>query len=290
MATVLSEKMHAYEAAKAGGPCAVQGGRSRPGRVGPQGAPSRRRRNARPDGDPQALRRQEAAGRRPHHGQPAHDDSDGRAHRDAGRARRRRALGVVQHLLDAGPRRRRGRRRPPGDGRHARRTRRASRSSRGRARRSTSTGGARSKRSCGRTARARRSSWTTAATRRCSCTRPSEFEKAGKVPAFNPDKDPEEWGVILNKLSAELKANPGPLDRDRQGHPRRQRRDDHRRAPAVRDGEEGHADVPGHQRQRLGHQEQVRQHLRLPSLGHRRSEPRHRRHARRQGGRRVRLR
>src|SRR5919108_958257 len=27
----------------------------------------------------------------------------------------------------------------------------------------------------------------------------SEFEKAGAVPAFNPDKDPEEWGVILNK-------------------------------------------------------------------------------------------
>src|SRR5262245_9449491 len=36
-----------------------------------------------------------------------------------------------------------------------------------------------------------------------------QFEKAGKVPAFNPDKDPEEWGVILNKVSAELKANPG---------------------------------------------------------------------------------
>jgi adenosylhomocysteinase len=36
-----------------------------------------------------------------------------------------------------------------------------------------------------------------------------QFEKAGKVPAFNPDKDPEEWGVILNKISSELKANPG---------------------------------------------------------------------------------
>src|SRR5215207_7199588 len=33
-----------------------------------------------------------------------------------------------------------------------------------------------------------------------------QFEKAGKVPAFNPDKDPEEWGVILNKISSELKA------------------------------------------------------------------------------------
>jgi adenosylhomocysteinase len=36
-----------------------------------------------------------------------------------------------------------------------------------------------------------------------------EFEKAGKVPAFNPENDPEEWGVILGKISAELKANPG---------------------------------------------------------------------------------
>src|SRR5687767_2987043 len=37
----------------------------------------------------------------------------------------------------------------------------------------------------------------------------AEFEKAGKVPAFNPEKDPEEWGVILNALSSELKKNPG---------------------------------------------------------------------------------
>src|SRR6478672_2443047 len=35
-----------------------------------------------------------------------------------------------------------------------------------------------------------------------------EFEKAGRVPAFNPDKDPEEWGVILDLLRAELKTNP----------------------------------------------------------------------------------
>src|SRR5918993_1167074 len=37
----------------------------------------------------------------------------------------------------------------------------------------------------------------------------AEFEKAGKVPAFDPDKDPEEWGVILDKVNSELKANPG---------------------------------------------------------------------------------
>ncbi len=36
-----------------------------------------------------------------------------------------------------------------------------------------------------------------------------EFEKAGKVPAFNEASDPEEWGVILNLLTAEQKKNPG---------------------------------------------------------------------------------
>ncbi len=43
-------------------------------------------------------------------GSPAHDHPDRRADRDAGRTGRRRALGLVQHLLDAGPRRRRHRR------------------------------------------------------------------------------------------------------------------------------------------------------------------------------------
>ena len=37
----------------------------------------------------------------------------------------------------------------------------------------------------------------------------AESEKAGKVPAFNPDKDPEEWGVILDTVRAELAAHPG---------------------------------------------------------------------------------
>ena len=37
----------------------------------------------------------------------------------------------------------------------------------------------------------------------------AEFETAGKVPAFNADTDPEEWGVILSAIGRELKANPG---------------------------------------------------------------------------------
>src|ERR1700752_2835137 len=32
----------------------------------------------------------------------------------------------------------------------------------------------------------------------------AEFEKAGKVPAFNPEKDPEEWGVILDCINASI--------------------------------------------------------------------------------------
>jgi adenosylhomocysteinase len=35
-----------------------------------------------------------------------------------------------------------------------------------------------------------------------------EFEKAGKVPDFNPVSDPEEWGVILDLLRRELKVDP----------------------------------------------------------------------------------
>jgi adenosylhomocysteinase len=37
----------------------------------------------------------------------------------------------------------------------------------------------------------------------------AEFEQAGRVPAFNPDEDPEEWGVILDTIRRELTAHPG---------------------------------------------------------------------------------
>src|SRR5690606_5104380 len=36
-----------------------------------------------------------------------------------------------------------------------------------------------------------------------------EFEKAGKVPAFNPDRDPEEWGHILETIRTTIAENPG---------------------------------------------------------------------------------
>jgi adenosylhomocysteinase len=37
----------------------------------------------------------------------------------------------------------------------------------------------------------------------------TEFEKAGKIPAFDPKNDPEEWGVILELLRSEAAKNPG---------------------------------------------------------------------------------
>jgi adenosylhomocysteinase len=36
-----------------------------------------------------------------------------------------------------------------------------------------------------------------------------EFEQAGKVPAFDDEKEPEEWGVILDTIRRELAARPG---------------------------------------------------------------------------------
>ena len=53
---------------------------------------------------------------------------------------------------------------------------------------------------------------------------------------------------------------------------------------------QGHADVPRHQRQRLGDQEQVRQPVRLPRVAGGRHQARHRRDDRRQGRLRGRLR
>ena len=117
----------------------------------------------------------------------------------------------------------------------------------------------------------------------------TEYEAAGAVP------DPAArgvGGVRGDPLAADALAGRGPaaLDADRPGHQRRHRGDDHRRAPAVRDGRERRAAVPGDQRQRLRHQVQVRQPLRLPALADRRHQPRHRRDDRRQGRRRLRLR
>ncbi|HEY4306889.1 MAG TPA: adenosylhomocysteinase [Gemmatimonadaceae bacterium] len=37
----------------------------------------------------------------------------------------------------------------------------------------------------------------------------AEYEKAGKIPTFDPNNDPEEWGVILDLINQEARRNPG---------------------------------------------------------------------------------
>ena len=39
--------------------------------------------------------------------------------------------------------------------------------------------------------------------------RGAEYEQAGKIPAFNAESDPEEWGVILQLLRDQARVNPG---------------------------------------------------------------------------------
>ena len=75
---------------------------------------------------------------------------------------------------------------------------------------------------------------------------------------------------------------PAALDPHRRGDPGRDRGDHHRRSPALRDAGGRHAAVPGHQRERLGDEVEVRQPLRLPPLADRRHQPWHRRDDRRQ--------
>ena len=109
------------------------------GRERPPPAPPGRARDARPHVPARGVRRQGPPRRRPHHRLAAHDRADRRAHRDPRLARRRRPLGLLQHLLH----RRRGRRGRRGRPRRAPpRPPPASRSTPGRARRSRSTGGA----------------------------------------------------------------------------------------------------------------------------------------------------
>ena len=143
-----------------------------------------------------AVRRQQAAGGREDHGLAAHDGADGRAHRDAGRARRRRALGRAA----TSSRRRITRPRP------------SSSAVPKPAARSTNPKGTpvfawkgetldgvlvvhRARRSCGPTAsgpdadRRRRRRRDAA-----SCTRALEFEKAGKVPGVQRRERPRRVG------------------------------------------------------------------------------------------------
>ena len=67
--------------------------------------------------------------------------------------------------------------------------------------------------------------------------------------AFLDKPTNEEEEVVFAAIKQTLKEKPGWYSRDRQEHQGRDRGDHHRRAPALRDAEEGHAAVPRHQRQ-----------------------------------------
>ena len=116
-----------------------------------------------------------------------------------------------------------------------------------------------------------------------------EFEAAGAVP--DPSTaDSEEFRVILETLTRSLEEDPQRCTNARRRDQGRDRGDHDRRPPPLRVRRDRRPPVPGDQRQRLGHQVEVRQPLRLPPLAGRRHQPRHRRDDRRQGRRHLRLR
>ena len=116
-----------------------------------------------------------------------------------------------------------------------------------------------------------------------------EYEKAGEVPDPTSASNPE-LAIVLGLLQRSLRTDPTKWTRMAAGDQGRHRGDHDRRQAAVQDARRRRAAVPGDQRQRLGHQVEVRQPLRLPPLARRRALPGDRRDARRQGRRRVRLR
>ena len=113
-----------------------------------------------------------------------------------------------------------------------------------------------------------------------------EYEKAGEVPDPTSASQPRA-GHRARAAAALAEDRPDQVDPHGRRHQGRHRGDHDRRASAVPDVREGRAALPGHQRQRLGHQVEVRQPLRLPPQPHRRPQPRHRRDDRRQDGRRA---
>ena len=93
----------------------------------------------------------------------------------------------------------------------------------------------------------------------------------------------EEEEFLFAAIKKQLKDKPGWFKENAKAIKGVSRGDHHGRASALRDAEEGHAAVARHQRQRLGHQVEVRQPLRLPRVAGRRHPPRHRRDDGRQG-------
>ncbi|CAA9463781.1 MAG: Adenosylhomocysteinase, partial [uncultured Solirubrobacteraceae bacterium] len=270
-------------------PRRLQGRRSLAGRIRPQGDPPRRARDAGPHGPARRVRRRPAAAGRADQRLAAHDDPDRRADRDAHRARRRRPLGLVQHLLDAGSRRGRHRGRPSGHAGGAAgrpRLRLEGRDARGvlvvhRAHARVARPGRHRRRPQHDPRRRRRRHAARPQGRRVRGGRRGPGSRRRRFRGV--PRRPLDPAALARRGSAEV-------DPHRQGDQGRHRGDDHRRAPSLPDVRDRSAAVPGDQRQRLGHQVEVRQPLWLPPLAGRRHQPRHRRDARRQDRGHLRLR
>ena len=225
-------------------------------------------RDARSHGDARRVREEQAAQGRAHRWLAAHDHPDGGLDRDARGARRRHPLVLLQHLQHAGSRRRRHRR-PwrAGVRRQGREPGRVlglllARAAVGRRRHPQPH------------PRRRRRSHAARSPRR-------EGREGRVVP--RQGSGPRRGARPVRAGQARDQGAPRLLCPGRQEHQGRLRRDHDGRSPPVPDGAEGRAAVPLHQRERLGHQVQVRQPLRLPSLAARRHHARDGRHAVRQG-------
>ena len=94
----------------------------------------------------------------------------------------------------------------------------------------------------------------------------------------------EEEEVLFATIKKQLADEAGLVHDVRQEHQGRHRGDHHRRPPPLPDGQGRPPPLPGDQRQRLGHQVEVRQPLWLPRVAGRRHPPRHRRDDVRQDG------
>ena len=267
------------------GPAGPPGGRPVPRRVRPQGDRAGRARDARPHGPAGHVLRRPAAGRRPHHRLAAHDDPDRGADRDPGRAGRRGPLGVLQHLLLAGPRRR-GRRR------RARRDRRRAPGGTGLRLEGRDPRGVLVVHRAGAAVARRR--WPEPdprRRRRRHPPRPQGHRVRGGGGGAGDRRD-RLRGVGRGARTAAPHDGGGPeaVDPGRRGHPGRLRGDHDRRPPPLPDARGRQAALPGDQRQRLGDEVEVRQQVRLPALADRRHQAGDRRDDRREAGRRVRLR
>ena len=97
-----------------------------------------------------------------------------------------------------------------------------------------------------------------------------EYEKAGEVPDPTSGVEPRA-GDRARAAAALAEDRPDEVDAHGGGDQGRHRGDHDRRQAALQDARRRRAAVPGDQRQRLGHEVEVRQPLRLPPLARRRA-------------------